>query len=408
MKKTSFKRTALLLALACTCALCGCDQGATSDSYSGIVISQEKPHSTETEAYAETVIFSVLKYATQKKTGIEPNDTAVQKLKDISKNIQTIMVSSPIHEDVYRAFMEKVESAGNAVVDEVCAYTENGYTDNGFAAAKALYLDLSSLAGADYVGGTLYDLCAYLYQYKYDEAMANYDKYGYSYLKLDAERYQAEQTVLKNEIGKTNFITALKSGFAFADLLLGEGVQSDKLSAFTDTEILLFIQGLDVSSLSVTEAGWQLILSHALPNEGGRYAMKLLGLLKQYNLAEAAKIAKLGVKLLSNAIAKMTETDAALLREGDFLALIQSVYARFDESDWALFEEMTTLPIQTEYYDALAVETYGETYLYYKENLTVYALTDLRSAVGQDNFYDVLRGYIAGISPAFSYGMQND
>ena len=165
--------------------------------------------------------------------------------------------------------LEKVKSASEAVVDEVFAYPESGGTENALSKTKALYLDLSATVGVDYVGETLYDLCVYLYQYQYDETMANYEKYGYPYLKLDAERYQAEQIALKNGIGKRNFTTLLKSGFAFADLLLSEGLQSDKISAFTDTEILLFLQNLGFSSLSVTEEGWQLILSRALPDEGG-------------------------------------------------------------------------------------------------------------------------------------------
>ena len=405
MKNRFFKRATVLLTVLCACAFVGCRAKADSAPYSGIAISQENTHSQETEAYAETVIFSVLQYATHKKTGIEPNAVTVEKLKKISKNVQAIMVSSPIHEDLYRKVLEKVESVHTAVVDEVLAYQESGGTENALSATKALYLDLSAIVGVDYVGETLYDLCVYLYQYQYDETMANYEKYGYPYLKLDAERYQAEQTALKNGIGKRNFTTVLKSGFAFADLLLSEGLQSDKISAFTDTEILLFLQNLGLSSLSVTEEGWQFILSRAIPDEGGTYATKLLNLLKAHDLSEGAKATKLGVELLSNTINKLTQSDTALLKNGDFHSLIQSAFQRFDETDWALWEQMTAISLETEYYDEEAVQTYGDAYVQYKENLAVYTLTDLRTAVLQDNFYEVLKGYIAGISPAISYGM---
>ena len=227
-------------------------------------------------------------------------------------------------------------------------------------------------------------------------------------MKLDAEKYQAEKQALENSIGKINFITVLKNGFAFADLFFGEGMESEQFSAFTNLEILTFLRGLDISSLSITEAGWQLVLSRGIPDEGGRYAMKLLQTVKTYDLAEGATALECAVKLLSNTISRWTETDVALLRNGDVSALIQTAFQRFDETDWALFQRMTTLNLHTEYYDTLALETYGEGYLQYKNDLTVYTLADLRAAVEQTEFDNVLRGYIAGVSPAISYGMQYD
>ena len=392
-----------MLATACMYSFCGCNQEESSDLYSGIVISQEQPHTQETEAYAETVIFSMLKYAVQQKAGVEPNDKIIEKLKGIAKDIQAVTASVPLHDSLYRTFMEKVESGGKAVVDEVLA---NG--EKGFDATKSMYLDLSSIVGVDYVGGTLYELCVYFYQYQYTQNMENYEKYGYTYMKLDAEKYQAEKQALENGVGKNNFITILKSGFAFADLFFYNGISAEQFASFTDAEVLTFIQALDISSLSVTEEGWQLLLSRAIPNEGGMYAMKLLNLMKQHDLSEGAKALDCGMKLLANAKARWTETDVAHLRTGDISAVIQTAFERFNDADWALFERMTTIKVNEEYYDTLAVETYGEAYLQYKEDLTVYTLTELRSAVGQEDFDKVLRGYIAGISPAISYGMGND
>ena len=72
-----------MLALTSVCAFGGCGGGKDSDLYSGIVISEEKEYSQETEAYAETVIFSMLKYATQKQTGIVPNDITNKKIDKI-------------------------------------------------------------------------------------------------------------------------------------------------------------------------------------------------------------------------------------------------------------------------------------------------------------------------------------
>ena len=89
MKNSFFRRAAVLIAMFCTCAFVGCRAKADSAPYSGIAISQENTHSHETEAYAKSVIFSVLKYATHKKTGIQPNDVTVEKLKKMGMNIVT-------------------------------------------------------------------------------------------------------------------------------------------------------------------------------------------------------------------------------------------------------------------------------------------------------------------------------
>jgi hypothetical protein len=398
MKVKFFKYTALFLATVCACSLCGCNNEKDEDSYSGIVISQEQPHSETTAAKAESVIFSMLKHAS-----VVQSDKVYEKLQKIAKDVQAIMASTPIHEDLYLAMMKKLEADGEAVMDELSYKGEKGLT-----ATKKMYLELSSMVGVEYVGSVLYDIGVYFLQYKHDQNMEKYEKYGYSYLKLDADKYQADKQTLENGIGKENFITALKSGFAFADLFFGEGMQSEQFITFTDTEILTFAKGLNLSSLSLSEDGWQLIFSLAVPNEGGMYAMKLLSAVKEYDLAEGANALECITRLLSNSMDRWTEMDAALLRSGDISTLIRLAFERFDEADWAVFEEMTTQDLEFEQYDTLAVETYGEAYLQYKENLTVYTMSDLRDAVGQEDFDKVLKGYIAGTFPAITYGVNDD
>ncbi len=401
MKKIFFKYTILLLALtcACACAFCGCNRDGGSDPYSGIVISQEQPYSKETEEYAETVIFSVLKNV----AGVEPNDKLTEKLKGIAKDVQEIMAKTPIHDTLYRAMLERLEADGADVIKEVQAKGAEG-----FVKTKSMYLELSSMLGASYVGGILYDLSLYYCQYQHDQNIANYEKYGYSYMKLDAEQYKWERQTLEEGIGKVNFTTLIKSGLAFADLFLGSGLQSEQVASFTDAEILTFIKGIELSSLSLTEEGWQLVFSRAAVSDGQAYSIGLLNLMKEHNLAEGAKALECGVKLLSNSINRWTEAEAELLRSRDVSGLLQRSFESFEDADWDLFKSMTNLNLKDESYDALAIETYGEGYLHYKENLTVYNLEELKKAVGQEHFNNVLKGYVAGISPAISYGMSHD
>ena len=59
-------------------------------------------------------------------------------------------------------------------------------------------------------------------------------------------------------------------------------------------------------------------------------------------------------------------------------------------------------------YDKVGRKFYGEDFTLYKENGTSKTLDELRLAVGGENFYSVLEGFVFGISPAFSYGMSYD
>ena len=70
MRVNFCKWTALLLAAACVCAFCGCNNEGDEDSYSGIVISQEQPHSKTTAAKAESVIFSMQTFVVKLASGL--------------------------------------------------------------------------------------------------------------------------------------------------------------------------------------------------------------------------------------------------------------------------------------------------------------------------------------------------
>ena len=412
MKKIPFTISCLLLSIVFAGTFCGCEEKggeSASSVQNGVVISEETPYTEEVQGYAKGVVFSLLEYYTQKTVVVNLPTATVEKLKRISADICDLMAKTPVSEPLYRAFIDALDKQGKTVIDEVIAYRKG--EGSSLETAKTLYMTSASLLGADLVGEILYGICVYKYDYDYEKKNVDYEKYGYAFLLEDAKLLDAERKTLQNGIGKENFLSVIKIAFAFSELFFGGGFQSDKFSSFTDAEMLTFVKKLGLSTLNVTNEGWNLILSKAISDGAiaadDPYALKILKTMKKTgDIAAVSTVMQDVAKLLSDTVEKLDETDAALLRNGDREKLICLLFAKFDETDWARFERVTECDFAVESYEEVAVDTYGENYENYKAGMRSLTLEQLKAAAGQDDFYDSLKGYIAGISPAFSYGME--
>jgi len=412
MKKTPFTILYLLLAALFTANFCGCqkaDKEGGSSLQNGVVISQEAPYSAETQGYAKRVLFSLLQHYAQKNAIGNLPEATVKELETVSTEIGDLLSQKPVSEGIYVALIETLEKKGKSVVDEVVSYRKG--ESSALTETKVLYLSLSALLGSDYVGGVLYDLYGYQYDRDYKKTMANYEKYGYSFLLEDAKVLDTERQILRKEIGERNFSSVLKMSFAFVELFFGEGFTSAQFASFTDTEIVTFLQKLGLSSLSLTKEGWGLILSKALPEENitaeDSYGVKLIKTAKKAgDIPSIAAVMGDFVKLTATAVDKLEEKDVDSLRKGEYNNILHSVFSKFDETDWMCFSNVTACNLSVESYEEVAFNEYGKKYETYRAGMRSLTLEQLKAAVGQDAFYDSLKGYIAGISPAFSYGME--
>jgi hypothetical protein len=145
-----------------------------------------------------------------------------------------------------------------------------------------------------------------------------------------------------------------------------------------------------------------------LPEKGEDYVAKLLATIKAQDMFVAAAVMADGMALWAKAMRTVDVTQIAYLRAGEYANLLHSAFIKFDEEDWHVFERMTTHTLHGDLYDELALQTYGEEYIAYKKNLQVATLAQVKAAVGGEAFHQTLRAYIAGISPAISYGMNYD
>ena len=97
--------------------------------------------------------------------------------------------------------------------------------------------------------------------------------------------------------------------------------------------------------------------------------------------------------------------DVGLLRAGRRGDFLSRAFGKFTDDEWAKFESITTLDLSTSKYELQARRVFGTAFIEYKNGVQVKTLAELRAAVGQEDFYKTLEGYMAGITPAFSYGM---
>ena len=387
----------------------GCNPSNRS-TVDGIVISEETPYSESLQQHAEETIYSLLEYYYQQTTVSKLPDGLVSMLHAQSKSIVSLLGNHPIAESLYTAFLEKLSTDGKSAIDEWVLRSKG--TQSTLSKTKALYLDLSSMLGADYVGEILYELCLYVYDYKYEKYLSDYAEYGYSYLYRNAQETLEEKKVFLNDIGKENFMAVVQSGVAFSDVVLGDGFTAQQVSAFTDEEILIFLRSLRLPSSTLTDAGWGLILSKILPQGeaslSDSYLIKIGKALNKGKGEDAAALASVMdemVSLIQFALQSMDAADAALLRNGEMVSLVSSLFEKFGDKEWQSLEQVASCQLNKTAYDEIAEEAYGEDYISYKQTLQTYTIEQLKASVSTTEFYEVFKGYVASISPALSYGM---
>ena len=159
----------------------------------------------------------------------------------------------------------------------------------------------------------------------------------------------------------------------------------------------------------MSDSGWSLVLSLFAPKSNTKdtpYVQKLLYTMNnEGDTASIATIMNDFMSLFSFVQKSLGTNDVHLLRSGARDEVLDLAFGKFGENEWALFESITTLKISSSKYESQARRVFGDDFTSYKNTVKTNTLAELRAAVGTDNFYKTLEGYIAGITPAFSYGM---
>jgi hypothetical protein len=256
------------------------------------------------------------------------------------------------------------------------------------------------------MGAVLYDLSLFHYDFKENKYRADYNKYGFQYLLDDANLMAENKRILSQVVGKNNYVPATKLLYFLGELFLG-GAKSGVLSSFSASEIALLICSPNFSNIQTTAEGWFFLLGRIeqfIPSAS--FERKLFSLAMDngdlFNLAEKMQTL---LSLINSIQSKVDDYQCEKLKSGDRFSFVSMAMQKFSDEDWLLFENVMALQLENQEYSQLATQQFGQEYLEFLENATIYSLQQLKSAVGSEQFSSVLKGYLVGVFPALYYGV---
>ena len=400
MKFLRCKMFCICLALIFALSALGCQPAESEKQSSTIKIEKDPAYSEETLALTDETAYSLMLYAYSSALTNKISEKTEARLKSFAARISEIITSKPIPQDKYLAVTEMLSLAGEGVIDELIAL-KNGEAAT-YEQTRKLYLELTYAFGAEHAASMAYDTCLLIYDIRYEIAMERFETYQYPWYKEEAEAWILEKSIFAEGVGRESFAALIKCGSAMAELL-SESYE-EIAGAFSDAEILEMLRHLEFSEIDVTADGWEILLSHALTSNGNPYFAKLIDVFKKSgDISRVSAVMSDAVKLTESVMENLSPGDIAALREGERDSLFGSVFSRFDESDWALFEAVTSVVLSNEQYSALAKEKYGEAYFEYTASIEPVDAEKLRASIGGEDFYKCLCNYFAGICPAISY-----
>lgn len=399
-------KIALLLTLALTCLfLFSCDNQNNDIVQNGIVIEDSVPQSSfseETCKHARDVISSLLKEYYEKSTGASLPPATLEKIQLESKKIAEATMKGPIKEEGYLSILSYLEKNKSTIVDSVISESKSILT------IKSLYRELSSLVDSNYLGYTAYSLMLYYYDYQYNECMQRYEKYGYSFLLEDASKAQQSKSIFENDVGAKGFCEASKAFFFASELFYSEIYNDTTLASFTNEEILILIQGASFALHDITPRGYELLLSYIPTSSEVDYFSRLFDKAKENgDLSILANKINDVTGFISYLQKSLTSDQCEYIRKKDTEGLILSLMRNLDKEGWELFESATNITLSNEDYNQIATDEFKEAYGNFLSS-KVYTLEELKGEIKGNNASNALKGYIAGIMPAFAYLINYD
>ena len=409
----------LLLAVLLAFPLTGCQSNTQEDPPKIIPIEEDPAYSSETLIWAEQTIFSLVLHVYRELVLATFSEKVEARLQNYAHRICQITVADPIPEERYRSVISLLEheiktweewkksekedenpSEKDGLLKELFALCKGEATT--FEKLRAFYLELTYAFGAEQVASMVYDGCLLIYDARYEKTQDRFKETQYPFYQEEADAIAAEKAIFANGVQKEAFVTLFKCSTAMAELL---SASLNELSgSFSDAEILDMIRRLEPSKIDITKEGWELLLSKALLWKSSPYFAALVDVFKSSgDIGRVSAVMNDAIKLWTSVFEGLLPEDIAALRAGETEALLQSVFSRFEEEDWALFASVTSVALANEQYSALADSKYGEAYSEYLSGIKHIDIEELRAGVGSADFYQNLLNYLAGICPAISY-----
>ena len=399
MKMICKRMLVALLAIALVLPLMACRLDEPNGESGGIQIEKDAPYSEEVLERAEQTIFSLVLYTYRSAVLDKMPEKVEKRLADYAHRICDITAAQPVSEEQYLWVLKCLKEQGEGAIDDIIAMRRGEPTD--CKRARELYLDLSSVFGAEHTASMLYDCCVMVYDVRYERIIEKMESYQYPWYKEEAEALSAEKAVFTSSIGREDFSALVRFDTAVAELMsIDAGEIPD---AFSDAEVLEIIRHLDISEIDIDRDGWKLLLSH-IPSGNSSYGEELFEVFtKSGDIDRVADVMNDAMALTVGAMGALTAEDVGLLREGEQKEFIAAVFSRFEDADWERFEAVSAVSLSNGEYSALATEQYGEAYTNYLTDMRPLDPQALRARVGDPDFCVYLADYLAAICPAISY-----
>ncbi|MBE6644807.1 MAG: hypothetical protein E7612_05445 [Ruminococcaceae bacterium] len=367
----------------------------------GIDITDTKPvFSEETERKSKELFYTLLEGAYI--SGGMPNVTE-QKAEEFREYAEQIWVATTdyhISEARYKCIIGEVSENKDKFISLLSGAAQDK------DALREVYYSLTA-GGSDYAGYTLYNLILLGMEISYSQSMERYEKYGYGYLLDEAERISEMRRVLLEQIGANNFSSVVRLGITASELFFGGAFDGTGAVDFSSREILVILQRVDVESINISENGYRFLLSLLTPDssaEGLSLSERILVRADENgDLDKFAALADDFLKLVISVQAELTDADAEMLKNEKMSELVLSIFSKFEDGDWQIFEEIFSTDISYGDYEAVFLEEYGEDFENYSSSSFEVTLDELKASVGSDKFITELEGYLGGVSPVLSY-----
>ena len=395
----AFVALCLLLALFLTAC-------APAPLFDGIALSTDNgtppSHDTALREEMRLALYEILCEARVAVGGASPTTELLDELRREAEEIEEILAVGPLGEEGYSSLAELLTKEKETLALLVC----------GKAVAReetgALYRALRATVGRAFLGHLLYGLAVRYYTVRYEQQMALYEERGHAYLLQRAQEYLSALEILRADISPTGLAQIADLFFFFGAFLYGGALPEEGLLAFTDEELLFLVSQLDIDPDVMGTNGWSLILTafgNTKISTANMYFSDKVTFAAAKNgdtLLLAEEMPKI-LSLLLRLKDRLTAEDIAPLRSGNRAAALSALFSHFGEEDWSLLSHLSALPIKADEYSRLAEGYYGEGYQAYLADHRTATLEELRTALGSDTFDKTLKGYLAGICPAFAY-----
>ena len=334
-------------------------------------------------------------------------EATVKEMATVSEALCDTVIGIGISDSQVVGIAEALSTYGAAAIDCV-ADIRLGTYNGSYEGVTEIYLALSELVGSDVIGEAIYEVLLYSYEYRYEKNMKRYETYGYEYLLMEANQLLLEKGILEDDVGADNFTVLMKLVLMAAELVSGGALDEGRMAGFSNEELLLFIQHVKVSDISLGGAGWELILTllapDTAPSADAAFSQHLL-----FVMGEAGDLGRLAASvavimpILSTAQMSLTAEDVSAMREGRGGDALVAALSRLSEDEWQRLDGALGADFDKDALYSAAYSYYGEDFATYAAGVTVYTLDELLAVLNTETFYEGLEGYIAGISPALSY-----